>query len=239
MGRVNLNDVDNYKTSGNASFFNLENDKDVATVRLCHNDASDIEIIACHQIEVDGRRKKVSCLRSYNDPTHLCPLCAAGYPLQIRYFVHLLQYEKSFDGFTGAVEKKVWERGRTFQKEILGLAGRYNPLWQTAFEIERQGKKGDQTTKYGIYPMNYTLEQLPVTDEHLENESVLGTIVMEKSAAELEYFVRNNEFPQGNQPTSANAGVSSANTNNDSPFRDEPVQRREIPSANMTARRRI
>lgn len=235
MGRVNLNDVDNYKSNAGASFFNLENDKDVATVRLCHKDANDIEIIACHQIEVDGRRKKVSCLRSYNDPISLCPLCAAGYPLQLRYFVHMLQYEKSFDGFTGAKEKKVWERGRTFQKEILGLSGRYNPLWQTAFEIERQGKKGEQTTKYGIYPMNYTTEELPIDDEDLENESVLGTIVMEKSAEELEYFVRNNEFPEG-------SNASSNSSDNDSPFIDDnkpAVTRREVPSAMSGSRRRI
>lgn len=235
MGRVNLNDVDNYKSNSGAAFFGLENDKDVATVRLCHDDAGSIEIIACHQIEVDGKRRKVSCLRSYNDPVQLCPLCAAGNPLQIRYFVHLLQYNKSFDGKITA-EKKVWERGRTFQKEILGLAGRYNPLWKTAFEIERQGKKGDQTTKYGIYPMNYSIEEYPINDEDLENDSVLGTIVLEKSAEELDYFVNNGEFAEGSQ-----SGRNTAN--NDTPFKEESVPaaapRREMPSSMSGSRRRI
>lgn len=233
MGRVNLNDVDNYKGNSGANFFGLENDKDVATVRLCHDDANSIEIIACHQIEVDGRKRKVSCLRSYNDPVDLCPLCKAGLQLQLRYFVHLLQYEKSFDGFTGAVEKKVWERGRTFQKEILGLSGRYNPLWKTCFEIERQGKKGDQTTKYGIYPMNYSLDELPIADEHLENDSVLGTIVMEKTADELNYYLENGEFPGGN--------TASSSTNQEySPIEEPaPAPRREIPSAMTGSRRRI
>lgn len=234
MGKINLNDVDKYKGNSNASFFGLENDKDVATVRLCHTDANDIEIISCHQIEVDGKRKKVSCLRSYDDPVHLCPLCAAGMPLQVRYFVHLLQYNKSFDGKVG-VEKKVWERGRTFQKEILGLAGRYNPLWKTCFEIERQGKKGDQTTKYGIYPMNYSLDEMPIEDEHLENDSVLGSIILEKSAEELEYFLNNGEFP---------ASAGSHDTANDSPFKEDVsetnnISRREIPSSMGGNRRRI
>lgn len=236
MGRVNLNDVDNYKSNSGASFFGLENDKDVATVRLCHSDASDIEIIACHQIEVDGKKRKVSCLRSYNDPVLACPLCAAGIPLQIRYFVHLLQYEKTFDELFKNPQKKVWERGRTFQKEILGLAGRYNPLWKTAFEIERQGKKGDQTTKYGIYPMNYTLEELPITDEDLENDSVLGTIVLEKTADELDYFLNNGEFPN-------NQSNNGASNNNDTPFKEEPTPvitpRREVPSGISGNRRRI
>ena len=242
MGRVNLNDVDNYKSNSGTNFFGLENDKDVATVRFCHNDASDIEIIACHEIEIDGKRKKVSCLRSYDDPLHLCPLCAAGNRLQLRYFVHLLQYEKTFDGFSGNVEKKVWERGRTFQKEILGLAGRYNPLWKTPFEIERQGKKGDQTTKYGIYPMNYNIEELPIEDEHLENDSVLGTIVLEKTADELSYFINNGEFPTTSENTdartSANYNVQQSTPSN----YNTPVAApsREIPSAaGSIGRRRI
>ncbi len=236
MGRVNLNDVDNYKSNSGASFFGLENDKDVATVRLCHNDASDIEIIACHQIEVDGKKRKVSCLRNYDDPIQVCPLCLAGVPLQIRYFVHLLEYQKTFDGFEKNPQKKIWERGRTFQKEILGLAGRYNPLWKTVFEIERQGKKGDQTTKYGIYPMNYTLDELPIADEDLENDSVLGTIILEKNAEELDYFLNNGEFP-------VDKSNKNNTSNNDTPFKEEPAPittpRREMPSGMTGNRRRI
>lgn len=237
MGKINLNDVDKYKGNSSASFFGLENDKDVATVRLCHGDANDVEIISCHQIEVDGKRKKVSCLRSYDDPVHMCPLCAIGNPLQVRYFIHLLQYERSFDGFTGKTEKKVWERGRTFQKEILGLSGRYNPLWKTAFEIERQGKKGDQTTKYGIYPMNYSLDELPIEDDQLENDSVLGTIILEKNADELNYFINNGEFPANT--SSAEPADQRGVSANDVVNAEYAQPRREIPSAMSGNRRRI
>ena len=247
MGRVNINEVDNYKGNSGTNFFGLENDKDVATVRFCHNDAGDIEIIACHEIEVDGKRRKVSCLRSYDDPIHLCPLCAAGNRLQLRYFVHLIEYHKSFDGKITS-EKKVWERGRTFQKEILGLSGRYNPLWQTAFEIERQGKKGDQTTKYGIYPMNYSLDEFPAAEEDLENDTVMGTIVLDKNADELSHYINTGEFPstgatngteqvapRRDVPTTPNYNVQSANQNMQS-----AAPSREIPSSmGGMSRRRI
>lgn len=240
MGRVNINEVDNYKSNSGTNFFGLENDKDVATVRFCHNDAGDIEIIACHEIEVDGKRRKVSCLRSYDDPVNLCPLCAAGNRLQIRYFVHLLEYTKSFDGKVTA-EKKVWERGRTFQKEILGLSGRYNPLWKTAFEIERQGKKGDQTTKYGIYPMTYTLEEFPINDEDLEGDTVMGTIVLDKNFDELSQFVNTGEFPS----TSSTSGKEESAVRRDAPTTpnygvQQAAPSREIPSSmGSMSRRRI
>ena len=240
MGKVNMNDVENYKGGQGAGFFGLENDKDVATVRFCHENTDSIEIIACHQIEVDGKKRKVSCLRNYDDPVDKCPFCAAGNPVQLRFFLHLLEYEKNRDGFTGKYEKKVWERGRSFQKEILGLSARYNPLCDTAFEIERQGKKGDTQTKYGIYPMNYTLDELPISNDDLENDSVLGTIILEKSASDMEYYLDNNEFP----PTgNSDADTAEIRSRSAEPRREEPQRRseptREVPTSTSGNRRRI
>ena len=237
MGRVNINDVDNYKGGQGAGFFNLENDKDIATVRFCHENLDSIEIICCHQIEIDGKKRKVSCLRSYDEPVDNCPFCAAGYPMQLRFFFHLLEYPKEKNGF-GAPVKKIWERGRSVQKEILGLSARYNPLCDTVFEIERQGKKGDTQTKYGMYPMNYSLDELPISDEDLLNDSVIGTIVMDKTAEEMEYFLDNNEFP----PTEDNE----ADKVESRPARDsqqsapqQTASRREVSSAPASSRRRI
>lgn len=241
MGKVNLNDVDNYKGNQGAGFFGLENDKDVATVRFCHEGADSVEIIACHQIEVDGKKRKISCLRNYDDPVDMCPLCASGNPVQLRFFLHLLEYERNRDGFTGKYEKKVWERGRSFQKELLGLSARYNPLCDTAFEIERQGKKGDTQTKYGVYPMNYTLEELPISNDDLENDSVLGTIILDKSASDMEYYLENGEFPPTGNSDADKAEIRSRGTEptrrEESTRRSEPT--REVPTSTSGNRRRI
>lgn len=226
MGLINIDDVDNYSSAQGTSFFKLENDKDVATVRFCHKDAGDVQIAPCHQITVNGKQRKILCLRKYNEPVSNCPLCAQGYPLDVRFFVSLLEYKKDSKGnFTGEVEKKIWERGRTFKKELIGLSARYNPLWKTVFEIERQGAKGESTTKYGLYPMNYSLDELNIEDFDLENESVVGNIVMDKTFEEMEYFVNNNEFP-----ATSNNVKSTTQEVNDTPFKEEPVaaSRREI-----------
>ena len=193
MGRINFDEVENYKGGDfQNSFFNLENDRDVAKVRFCYEDVKDIEIITTHTIEIDGKKRKVACLRNYNDPLDKCPFCNHQIsPVQVRFFLSLLKYDRD-----KKATKMIWERGKTFQKDILSLASRYNPLCDTVFEIERQGKKGETTTRYAIFPTNDSLEDYQITNEDLENDSVLGTIVLEKTAEEMEYYVENGEFPK-------------------------------------------
>ena len=240
MGRVNIEDVDKYKGGEGAGFFGLKNDKDIATVRFCHESMESVEIVNCHNIIIDGKNRKVSCLRSYDEPVDACPLCSAGYPMQLRFFLNVLEYEPSKDGkFSGNYVKKIWERGRSFQKEILGLAARYNPLCDTVFEIERQGKAGDTQTKYGIYPMNYSLDELPLSDEDLENDSVLGTVVLEKSAEELDYYLDNGEFPPEEKSNGVQARPAARTA---APVAEAPVARRaSAPVAEETrvSRRRL
>ena len=80
----------------------------------------------------------------------------------------------------------------TFASQLVSLAGRYNPLCSTVMEIERQGRKGEQTTRYQIYPDKTdgtTLEDLPDVPD------VIGGIVMDKSFDELEQFVSRGSFP--------------------------------------------
>ena len=240
MGRVNIEDVDKYKGGEGAGFFGLKNDKDIATVRFCHESMDSIEVANCHQIEIDGKKRKVSCLRSYDESVDVCPLCSAGYPMQLRFFLNVLEYEPSKDGkFSGKYVKKIWERGRSFQKEILGLAARYNPLCDTAFEIERQGKAGDTQTKYGIYPMNYSLDELPITDEDLENDSVFGTVVLEKSAEELEYYLDNGEFPPEERANGVQARPAARQAT--TPVEAQPARRQVSSQAEETrvSRRRL
>ena len=208
MGTFAIKDVDKYGGQGNGSFFKLENDKDTALVRLMYNTDEEVVGIAVHEIQVEGKRRYVSCLRSYNEPTENCPLCAKGERVIAKVFVFMYDLD--------ADEVKIWERGKTIISKISSLGIRYNPLVSMPFEIERNGKPGETSTKYEFYPTeadDVTLEDLPEVPE------VIGNIVLDKSFEELEFFVENSCFDEESEPTTKKSA---------------PVTRR----ANVTATRR-
>lgn len=190
MGKIKINEAENYKSGSSAGFFNLKDDHDTAVVRFMYNDIDDVDIDVVHEIEVDGKSRNVNCLRSYDDPIDDCPLCKAGYRQKLKMFVPVFNVD--------AGEVQMWQRGKTFATQLSGLCNRYKPLVGTLIEIERQGKKGDQQTRYQMYPQksdNTTLEDLP------EVPSPVGTIIMDKSYDELSYFVENGAFRGENVST--------------------------------------
>ena len=188
MAKFSVNDVENYGGNGGGNFFSLKNDKDVATVRFMYNTIEDVEGYAVHEVEVDGKKRYVNCLRSYNEPVDKCPLCAARYKVLAKLFVMLYDVD--------AEEVKVWDRGKTFFSKLSSLCARYNPLVSTPFEIERNGKKGDTKTTYETYALDTDetkLEDLPEIPE------LLGTLILDKTAEELNYFLDNGVFPGSNE----------------------------------------
>ena len=189
--RFSYNDAENYGSNGSSSFFTLKNDKDTARVRIMYRNMNDVEGLAVHEVEVDGKKRYVNCLREYNDPIDMCPLCKANYKIIAKLFVPLFNEE------TGEV--MVWERGKKFFGKLSSLCGRYDNLVSHVFDIERNGKPKDTATTYEIYNVsedNTTLEDLP------EPVDVMNGIVMDKSAEDMEYYVRYGEFPEGGQSAS-------------------------------------
>lgn len=208
MARFKAELVEQYKPVGaGGSFFSLANDKDYETVRLMYNDMNDVELFSVHEIEVNGQTQWVNCLREYDEPVDKCPLCAAGNRLQVKMWVPL--YIEN----TGEV--KVWERGRTFVAQIESSARRFNPLVSTIFEIERNGKKGDQNTTYALVNVgrdDKQLSELPPLPE------VVGGIVKEYTFDQLEEFLQTgnvpgqqNNAPQTRNPASDRRPASNAN----------------------------
>lgn len=178
-------DIENYGSKGNGSFFSLKNHKDTAKVRFMYESVEDIEGYAVHEVEVDGRKRYVNCLREYNEPVENCPLCAAKIRVIPKLFVMLYDVD--------AEEVKIWDRGKTFFARLEGLCGRYNPLVSTVFEIERNGKPNDPATKYEMYPLesdDLLLEDLPELPE------ILGGLVLDKSFDELDFFLEEGVFPE-------------------------------------------
>ncbi len=217
MARFRADQVDNYKPAGNGSFFSLANDGDYERVRLMYNDMNDVELFSVHEIDLgNGQTQWVNCLREYDEPVDNCPLCAAGNKLQVKMWVPL--YIEN----TGEV--KVWERGRTFVAQIESSARRFNPLASTIFEIERNGKKGDQNTTYALINVDRddkTLDQLP------EVPQVVGGIVKEYTFEQLEDYLQTGKVP-GNDTNNVQTR-NPATDRRPASNTEQPVTRRSQP----------
>jgi len=184
MARFNTETADKYGGQGGAGYFSLKNDKDVARVRFMYNGIDDVEGYAVHQVEIDGKKRYVNCLREYNEPKDKCPFCREGMFTTAKLFVPLYNVDED--------KVQVWERGKKFVAKISSICARYPNVVSHVFEIERNGKKGEQTTTYEIYEVDKdetTLEDLP------EAADPLGTIVLDKSADDMDFFLDNGYFP--------------------------------------------
>lgn len=184
MARFNTETADRYGGQGGAGYFSLKNDKDVARVRFMYNSIDDVEGYAVHQVEIDGKKRWVNCLREYNQPIDTCPFCREKMFTSAKLFIPLYNIDED--------KQQVWERGKKFISKISSICARYPNVVSHVFEIERNGKKGETTTTYEIYEVDKddtTLEDLP------EISSPLGTIVLDKSADDMEFYLENGYFP--------------------------------------------
>lgn len=213
MARFSYEDAENYGGNGGHGFFSLANDRDVAQVRFMYDNMTDVQGYAVHQIELDGKKRYVNCLREYNQPVDVCPFCKAKSVQLAKMFIPV------YDLASGSV--KIWERGKKFFGQISSLCSRYaqnEPLCSHVFEIERNGKKGDTATTYGIFETdrdNTVLEDLPEVPE------IIGGLVLDKTAEEMDYYLSRGVFPDASA-----GGFTRATSNDRPPFDEEPVRRR-------------
>ena len=206
MGRVNVNDVDKYNTGGSlGGFLQLKDDGDKARVRFMLEDIEDLNdyTYVVHNVKKDKKDKygtDINCLREYDDPVDACPLCAAGIKQQIKVFVPIYNVDEDC--------VQIWTRGKTFISKLAGLMRRYEDFPSQIFEIERNGKKGDQKTTYEIFPDEedeISLDDLP------EIPDVEAMALKNKSEDDMNYYLEEGEFPP---------------EDDDEDDDDEPVRRR-------------
>ena len=212
--RFSYEEADNYGSNGASSFFQLKNDKETARVRIMYRGMKDVEGISVHEIELNGKKRYVECIRAYDEPIDNCPLCKANYKQIAKVFVPI------FNEATG--EAQVWERGKKFLGKLSSLCSRYDNLVSHVFEIERNGKPKDTATTYEIYPIsedNTTLDDLP------DPVDISKGIVLNKSSDDLSYFLKYKEFPD------------SGSDNDDVPFDEEPRRREDAPRRRTPANR--
>lgn len=184
MARFRYDEADHYGGQGGTGFFSLKNDKDVALVRFMYNSVDDVEGYAVHQVEIDGKKRYVNCLREYNQPKDVCPFCRANMFTTAKLFIPVYNIDED--------KVQMWERGKKFISKISSICARYPDVVSHKFEIERNGKKGETTTTYEIYEVGKdetTLEDLP------DVANPLGSIVLDKSADDMEFYLDNEYFP--------------------------------------------
>ena len=184
MGRFNAKDVDNYGGNGGGGYFSLKNDGDVARVRFMYESVDDVAGYAVHEVEIDGKKRYVNCIRDYNEPLDECPFCAARKFQTAKLFIPIYNIDEE--------RVQTWERGKKFFSKMSSICARYPDVVSHVFEIERNGRPGDTSTTYEIYEVDRDdtkLEDLP------ELPNIMGGIVLDKTAEEMEYYLDNGVFP--------------------------------------------
>lgn len=216
MARFHAEEAEKYGGQGGAGYFSLKNDKDVARVRFMYNGIDDVVGYAVHQVEIDGKKRWVNCLREYNEPVDNCPFCKKRMYTSAKLFIPLYNIDED--------KVQIWERGKKFISKISSLCARYPDVVSHIFEIERNGKKGEQTTTYEIYEVgkdDTTLEDLP------EVVDPLGTLVLDKSSDDMEFYLENGYFP----PTGEDAPVRRRARQEEEPDESESRGTRRTPAS--------
>ena len=187
--RFKHDEVDRYGGQGGSGYFSLKDDGDVATVRFMYNGIEDVEGYAVHEVEVDGKKRWVNCIREYNSPVDECPFCAEKHFQTAKLFIPIYNVDEE--------KVQIWERGKTFFQKMSSICARYSntdvPLVAQEFEIERNGKKGSTSTRYEIYPVGQPdstrIEDLP------EMPAILGGLILDKTYEEMSEYLETGEFP--------------------------------------------
>ena len=178
-------------------FFTLRNDGDSAVVRFMYHDVSEFEIYTCHNVTVDGKQRKVSCIRDPHDAVEACPLCASGNSISNRFFIKMVEYRMDDAGNVSPVPV-VWERSMTYATRLKSMLDEYGPLEDCLFKVKRNGAAGSQDTTYEIMycsPRVYADEAYPRVPDAFNNVNILGTLIMNKNYQELTTFVSTGSFP--------------------------------------------
>ena len=198
MAEFKLGEENNYGSNGGtSSFFSLKEDGEVKKVRFMYRNSDDIKGYAVHEVQINGKRRYVNCLRNYNSPIDDCPLCKSNSVQHVKLYIPI--YDVNADKVC------FWERGKKFFSRMSSICSRFPDIVSHEFEIERHGAKGATDTTYEIFEVghdNTKLEDLP------EVPNVLGSIVLDKTAEEMNEYLRTGDFPYNKTSAQSHAQSS-------------------------------
>ena len=198
MAQISYEDVNTNDNEYSVGFFSLKHDGDEAIVRILCDSLSDLDIFSVHPVTVGQSsfpNRNVSCLRTPHEPLEKCPFCAKGEKIKQRVYIKMLQYDPQ----TRKPSAMIWDRpANVFVPMIKSYIDNYGPLTQIMCKIIRHGSGLD--TKYDIIPnlnpQMYNLNDYPVDMSGFEDFKVLGRMVLDKTADEMNAFIQTGNFPQ-------------------------------------------
>lgn len=188
MARFNASESANYGGQGGGGFFSISENKGVKRVRFLYNNEDDIEGFSVHEVEIGDKKRYVNCLRTYRDPVDMCPFCRERMKTQVKLLIPVYNVDED--------QVQVWDRGKKMFEKMSSLCSRYankDNLVQHIFEVERNGKPKDTSTTYEIYEVEKDDTQLEDFEDDMPK--LLGGLVLEKSADDMEYYLEEKEFP--------------------------------------------
>jgi len=195
MATFKASEAENYGgRTGGSGFFSIDTNHGTKKIRIMYDSIDDVEGMSVHKVKVNGKDRYVNCLRNYDDPLDKCPFCRDKVTLQARLFIPI--YNVTDD------EVQVWDRGKQMFQKMSSLCSRFaeeQPLVSTLFDVERVGEPNDKKTTYEFYNVktdNTTFDDLP------ELPKVLGGIVLDKTAEDMEEYLRTKEFPSDDEDDS-------------------------------------
>ena len=206
MGQYNFkpqnSQISNSGTFNGPKFFALKKDKDYAIVRFMYSTPEEFQIFETHKAITPKFKfgRTVYCPRDTNEPISKCPLCNAGYKVQQKFYVKLIEYVKNPDG-TVTAEAKIWERPYGFAFELAGKAELYGGLNSNLFIVTRHtpnpNNLQDTTYSVDLAPSNiYPDTMYPNKPELFDNYNVVGSALYAPSVEDLNYYLANGDFPQ-------------------------------------------
>lgn len=216
MPRFSFEDADKYGGNGaSRSYFSLKDDGDTAKIHLLGEDMNDFPGYAVHRVPIGDGYRYVNCLREAGEPAEVCPFCAQGKhdPEISKVWAKLFLPIYNID----ADEVQIWERGKTFFKELSQYCAHTPHVSEAVTEVTRIGKKGDTQTTYRLYELKES-DGFNIADVQDDIPDILGTIILDKTADEMEYYIDHGSFPDA---------VSENNRRDDArrPARDESPSR--------------
>lgn len=185
MAKFGLNRAEQFGGQGGGGFLSFKH-RDIARIRFLYNRASDVEGYSVHNVKLNGKTRYVDCLCGEDGDKSKCPLCKAGLWTEVRFFVPV------YDEDTEQV--LTWDRGKTFGNRLERLFKRYGteqPLSATCFKVSRE-INSEGFPYYTIEPEysdGATVEEFP---EY--GQSVYGSLVLLKTAEEMESYLKYGDF---------------------------------------------
>lgn len=196
MPVIRPDEVDNYKPQSDFDFLQLKDDGDVAKVRFYIESLDDVKMYVVHKITAkNGKTRYVNCLRTYDQPIDDCPFCREALQnkelkTEVKMFLPVLDMDDN--------RVKIFERGRTFYKELEGHVRRNTPLCNFPCEIERNGAKGSTDTVYKVFPLAQEKDSTMIKDMPEEPE-LLNGYILEMTIGEMEDFLSTGELPNSTE----------------------------------------